>query len=124
VLGVTISRTVSVAQHVRAHTLFALRTIRHHGLSEDAIYAVYQAVVDAKLPYASPAWWGFSSVADRCRIEAFLRRSERFNFQAASAPSFDSICASADIILFNNTEYNKQHLLFPLLPYELDDHYF
>jgi hypothetical protein len=69
-----------------ARTLLGLRTFRHHGLPEDTIYAVYQAVVVAKLSYASPALWGFLSAADRCRIEAFLRRSERFNFRAASAP--------------------------------------
>jgi hypothetical protein len=58
---------------------------------------VYQAVIVAKLSYASPAWWGFSSAADRCRIQAFLRLVERFNFQTASTPSFNSICALANI---------------------------
>ena len=82
VLGVTFSRKFSVAQHIDnvlgscAQTLFALRTLRYHGLPEDAIYAVYQAVIVAKLSYVSPAWCGCSSVADRGRIEAFLRRSD------------------------------------------------
>ena len=64
-LGVTVSRKFSVSQHVDnllaacAQTLFALRTLRHHGLPDDAIHVVFQAVVVAKLSYASPAWWGF-----------------------------------------------------------------
>ena len=39
-----------------AHRLFALRTVRHHGPPEDVTYAVYRAVVVAKLSCASPAW--------------------------------------------------------------------
>ena len=60
-LGITISRKFSVAQHVdkvlgaSAQTLFALRTLRYYGLPEEAIFAVYQAVVVAKLSCASPA---------------------------------------------------------------------
>ena len=52
VLGVTFNRKFSVSQHIDnvlgacAQTLFAIRTLRYHGLPEDAIYAVYQAVVD------------------------------------------------------------------------------
>jgi len=68
-LGVTISRKFSVAQHVNhllaSCALFALRTIRHHGLLTDALHTVFQATVVAKLSYASPAWWGLTSVADR-----------------------------------------------------------
>ena len=78
-LGVRINRKFSVTQHVDkllaacSQTLFALRTLRHHGLPDDAIHAVFQAVVISKLTYASPAWWGFSSATDRGRLEAFLR---------------------------------------------------
>ena len=129
-LRVTFNQKFSVSQHIDnvlracAQTLFATRTLRYHGLPEDAIYAVYQAVVVAKLTYASLAWLGFTSTADRGRIEAFLCRSERFKFWTASAPSFNSICDSTDIKLFNDILNNRQHLLFPLLPPVRDDHYF
>jgi hypothetical protein len=129
VLGVTVSRKFSVAQHVDdllaacAQTLFALRTLRHHGLPDDAIHTVFQAVAVAKLSYAAPAWWGFSSAADRSRIEAFLRRSVSFNYRPVSAPSYRSICDSADDKLFQNILRNSQHILFPLLPPERDSQY-
>jgi len=55
-----------------AQSLFALRTLRHHGLPTDALHTVFQATVVAKLSYASPAWWGLTSAADRDRLEAFL----------------------------------------------------
>jgi len=121
-LGVTVSRKFSVSQHVDnllaacAQTLFALRTLRHHGLPDDAIHVVFQAVVAAKLSYASPAWWGFSSASDRGRLEAFLRRAARLNFRPVSAPTLSCICNDADDRLFNNILHNSHHILSPLLP--------
>ena len=38
---------------------------------------VLQSVVISKLTYAAPAWWGFSTSADRQRIDTFLRRAAR-----------------------------------------------
>ena len=63
-----------------AQTLFALRTLRHHGMSASAVQTVFKAIVVAKLSYASPAWWGFANMADRGRLEAFLRRSVRLGY--------------------------------------------
>ena len=36
-------------------------------MSSDALQVVYKAVVLAKLLHASPAWWGFGTVADKQR---------------------------------------------------------
>ena len=50
-LGVTFSRKFSVLQHVDellaacSQSLFALRTLRQHGLSDDPLHAVFQAIV-------------------------------------------------------------------------------
>jgi len=71
ILGVTISYRLSVNQHVTnviascAQTFHALRVLRAHGLKKDALEAVFKAVVIAKLTYASPAWWGFTTAHDR-----------------------------------------------------------
>jgi len=94
-LGVIISRRLSVTDHVDhllascAQTLFALRTLRHHGLPTSALHNVFQATVVAKLTYAAPAWWGYANTSDKARLEAFLRRSVRFGYRAAfcSSPS-------------------------------------
>ena len=54
----------SVLQHVDqllaacSQSLFALRTLRQHGLPADALHVVFQAIVANKLLYVSPAWWG------------------------------------------------------------------
>ena len=88
-LGVMLSRKFSVTQHVDnlliscAQSLFALRTLRHHGLPTDALQIVFQATVVSKLSFASPAWWGLTSAADPGRLEAYLRRYHTSSFLPA-----------------------------------------
>jgi gmma-aminobutyric acid receptor subunit gamma/cGMP-dependent protein kinase 2 len=129
ILGLTISRKFSVSQHIEnllaacAQTLFALRTLRHHGMPTSALHAVFQATVVAKLVYAAPAWRGFTSAADRSRLDAFLRRSVRFGYRSASAPTLESICEEADDRLFRSIINNECHLLHSLLPPERSQHY-
>ena len=59
VLGVTWTNGLSASEHVRniinscAQTLYALRMLRAHGLSDVAIQAIYRSVILAKLLYAS-----------------------------------------------------------------------
>lgn len=128
-LGVTISRTFSVKQHVDnllaacSQTIFALRTLRHHGMPTCALQTIFQAVVVAKLSYASPAWWGFASMADRNRLEAFLRRSARLGYRDQSAPTLADICNRADDKLFASVTGNENHLLHTILPPERSQHY-
>lgn len=129
ILGVTISRRFSVSSHVDrllascAQTLFALRTLRHHGLNNSSIQAIFQATVVAKLAYAAPAWLGFAKTVDRARLEAFLKRSVSFGYRSASSPTFASICDEAENKLFRNIITNPTHLLHPLLPPLREKHY-
>src|SRR5664279_696442 len=128
-LGVTISRKFSVTQHVTnllaacSQTLFALRTLRSHGLPSSALHSVFQATVVAKLCYASQAWWGFTSSSDRDRLESFLRRSVRLGYRDPAAPTLSNICEQADDKLFHNITNNEKHLLYPLLPPVRTHHY-
>jgi len=56
--------------------LHAVKLLRHHGMSADSLRHVYKAVVVSELLYASPAWWpGFTSAADKQRLEASVRRN-------------------------------------------------
>jgi hypothetical protein len=124
-LGVTVSRRFSVSQHVDAvlagcaQTLFALRTLRQHGMPDSALRAVFQATVESKMFYAASAWWGYTSAADRGRLEAFLRQSVSFGYRDASAPSFARICAQADEKMLQD----ERHLLRTLHPPERSQHY-
>jgi len=105
-----------------SQSLFTLRTLREHGLPPSNRHAVFQAVVINKLIYASPAWYGFTSAADRERLDSFLRRSARLGYRDAQSPSFDSLCETADEQLFVKTVKNKQHLLCSLLPPQREQH--
>jgi len=76
-LGVTISN-LSVRRHVQsvigkfAQSMHALKIVRNHGMSSDALKVIYKSVVLTKLLYASLAWWGCATSADKQRIKAFL----------------------------------------------------
>jgi len=130
ILGVTFSRKFSVAQHVEnilaasAQTLFALRTLRNHGMPASSLETVFQAVVVAKLSYASPAWWGFANMADRGRLEAFLRRSVRLGYRRTTGETLLEICDRADDKLFATIiSRGDRHLLFPLFPPQRSQQY-
>ena len=92
-------------------------------MPNNALWTVNKATVEAKLSYATPAWWGFASAADRGRLEAFLRRSATFGYRDVSATSLAHICTQADDKLFNKIMYNDKHLLHKLLPPTRSQHY-
>jgi len=92
--GVTFTNHLSMSDHVRdviarcGQTLYALKVLRTHGMSDDSlIREIYEAVVLAKLMYASRAWWGFTAASDRQQIDAFVRRGVRFGLYNAGDPS-------------------------------------
>ena len=122
ILGVTISNSLSVAEHVHttisscAQTLYALRVLRSHGMNDSSLQTVFRSVVVAKLQYASSAWWGFATAADRLRIDAFIRRSTRCRFVPCDLPSFETLCRTADDELFKNIRINPHHVLHRFLP--------
>jgi hypothetical protein len=128
-LGVTFNHKLSFKSHVDnllaacARTLFALRVLNLHGMPNSAIHVIFQATIVAKLTYASPAWYGFCSAADRDRIEVFLRRAEKFDYRNSGLPSFHELCCTADDKLFDKIMANKNHLLHPILPNRMDFNY-
>lgn len=128
-LGVSFTRKLSVTPHIDellatcARTLFALRTLRQHGLPDVIIHDIFQATVVAKLTYASQAWWGYANAADRARLESFMRRCVRLGFRSANSTTLASICDKADVRLFKNISNNSHHLLRYLLPPTKNEHY-
>jgi hypothetical protein len=122
ILGVTITSSLSASEHVRqvlqssAQTLYALRILRSQGMNNTDLQTVYRSVVVSKLLYASSAWIGFTTAADRLRIEAFLRRSKRNGFCGANLPSFEELSKLADQKLFDKLLGNNNHVLSNLLP--------
>ena len=66
VLGVIISSDLGVEEHLcktlstAASSLYALRTLR--SLTGQALHVVAKATTIAQVMYASPAWWGYTTV--------------------------------------------------------------
>ena len=51
-----------------------------YGLCDSSLHTIVWAIVDAKLFYASGAWWGFTNASDRQKITAAIHRSIRSGF--------------------------------------------
>ena len=117
--GVTISSQMLVSEHVStvisscAKSIYALRTLRSHGMDNEALYMIDTSVIIAKLLYAASAWWGFT---DRQRLEALIKRGIRFKLCGADVSSLAELVDSADDALFQRILYNSNHVLHSLLP--------
>ena len=122
ILCVFISGTMSVTEHINniiassAQTIHALRILRSHGMRTESIHTIYQAVVIAKLTYASSAWWGFTTANDRQRLEAVIRRGIRSGLSSSNQLPLAEIVEDADDNLFSQVLYNNSHVLNRLLP--------
>jgi len=76
----------------------------------------------AKLLYASPAWWGFATTADKQRIEALVRHGVRLGLYGdGDSTATQLVEDDADESLFKRIMYNQHHVLQQLIP-DLDSH--
>jgi len=122
ILGVTVTNKLSASDHVHdvinncAKSLYALRVLRARGMCDSALQAIYRSVINAKLLYASSAWWGFTNAKDRHRVDGFQRRSIRCGYCPPDLPTFEEQCSAADQKLFVSIQSNTNHLLYYLLP--------
>ena len=78
-------------------------------MCNSALQTIYRAVIVSKLFYASSAWWGFTTAADRQRLSAFLRRGVRAGLYGADDSSVTQIVDDADNKLFQDILLNPQH---------------
>ena len=63
-----------------AQTMYALGTLKHHGLSGPPMWEVTRATFIARLTYASQAWWGLQDAQGRDRLEKVLNKAVRGGF--------------------------------------------
>lgn len=122
ILGVTINSKLSVSEHCLqvvsrcAQSLHALRILRSRGMDESALQLIFKTVVLAKVTYASSAWWGYTTAADRHRLEAFLRRAVRARLYPVDGSNLQQLVTDSDDVLFNSILSNEHHVLHKLLP--------
>jgi hypothetical protein len=120
--GVTICRILSAYSRIDtilaacAQTLYAVHMLRSHGLPDNALHTVFQAVDVTKLGCAFPAKWGFITSADRACLEAFLDRAAKYGYVMLQ-PRFWQLSVTKWMInLFRNALSRFQHLLNSMLP--------
>ena len=122
ILGVTLQDNLRTTQHVSellrgcSRSLYALRILRAHGLSSEALQEVARATSVARLLYSAPAWWGFTLGEDRVRMERMLNRMRRLGFLPATSPNMEELAAGADARLLSNVIRNDNHVLRSLFP--------
>ena len=108
-LGVIISHNFSMDEHVSAvisssgQTLYALRILKSHGMSNACLQAVYQSTVVSRLTYACQAWRGFASRAALDRLDSFLKRSIKAGFYPPQSPMYEELCEALENGLFQST---------------------
>ena len=122
ILGVIFDNRLTFSNHVQAtisscnQSLFALRTLKQHGLSEQCLRTVFKSTVISKLLYASPAYWGFLTAHNKNLIDSFLRRAIRFGYYSTADPDLVSLIEKSENNLFNSIFENPNHVLHSLLP--------
>jgi len=99
--------------------MYAISVLRSHGMCVPLLQQVFQSVVISKLTYAAPAWWGFSTSADRQHVETFLRRAARSGLWKYGTTA-EELVDDADEQLFSKVRYCAHHVLNELLPLTSD----
>jgi len=75
------------------------------------IYAVFQAVVEARLCYAVPARYGHTTATDRDRAEGFFRWAVTLGYRSVNSPTFDHVISIADDRQLKKVSMDHSHSL-------------
>jgi len=99
-----------------AESMHVIKVLRHHGMSDKAMQAVYTTVVLAKPPYTCSAWWGYATNDDRNRIEAVIHRGVRASLYPADSPAAAAqLVENYDDTLFAHIINSQHHVLHKFL---------
>jgi len=127
-LGVMIDNKLTFQEHISyvivncSQTFFALRTLKHHGLSPEMLKNIFRSTIIPKLLYAAPSFWGFLTVSAISQLQAVLNRAARFQYYTKSDPDITRLVHKIEEDLFMKI-HNPDHVLHYLLPDEKENHY-
>jgi hypothetical protein len=119
---VKIQENLSMTGHVDSlissagQNLYALKTLKSHGLPDAQLNNVCRATLIARILYASPAWFGFSSAADRIRLQAIISKAAKWGVWAKNGKTLYEMFSAADKSLFSKVLNDRYHVLHRLLP--------
>jgi len=113
VLGVTFNSTLSFSQHTQnltakeATSLYALKTLKAHGLQGTALWDVTRATLVSQITYASPSWRGFIKAEEIARLNAILFKARRYGYLPTDLFSLDDLLDASDESLFTSTRQSS-----------------
>jgi len=99
-----------------ARTIYGLRLLRAHGMSDYCIQEVFRSIVLAKLVYASPAWLGVWSASDVNKLDKFFNRCKRLNYCNQTTACITEQFDQADESIFQTVTSDSHHVLHRFLP--------
>ena len=121
ILGVIVDNKLRFDSHFEnkitecSQTLFALRTLKAHGLNATLLSQVFNSITTSKLFYAIPSLWGFLNKETKNRIQAFLTRAKKWGY-CSSSDTAEDIVTRLENNLFKNIVSNPDHCLHYMLP--------
>src|SRR5260221_12771155 len=100
-------------------SLFALKTLKAHGLQGANLHNICSAYLENRLGYAIPSWRGFATSEELARLQKVLNRAFRWGLHGGTPlHTLDALADRADKLLFKKLTNNPAHVLHALLPPE------
>jgi len=122
ILGIIIQDNLSMTAHVTelvsraGRSLYALETLKAHGMPSSVISDVCRATLLLQLSYAAPAWHGYLNAGELARLESTVNKAKRWSLYTHTVPSLVDILDRADRKLFRAVLSKQAHVLAPFLP--------
>jgi hypothetical protein len=122
ILGVIFQENFTFELHVDrlvakgAQTMYAIRTLRHHGLGGHNLWDVARSTLLSRLTYASQAWWGLLDAGEKSKLQGILNKAIKQGLLPLNHSSFSDLCNEADQRMFSAVLGNPNHVLSHLLP--------
>ena len=122
ILGILLDSKMTFGEHAQkvvsrcAQSLYAIRTLKAHGLSGKNLWQVTESTLISGVTYASQAWWGMLDSSHLQRLESMINKIIKQGYLQAEHPTFTQICKDADDKLFQAVLSHKHHVLHHLLP--------
>jgi len=74
-----------------ATSLYALKTLKAHGLQGRELWDVTQATLVSQITYASPSWREFIKAEETARLKAILFKARRYGYLSTDFPTLDDL---------------------------------
>ena len=123
ILGVTLSSKLKFDEHVNSvvsschQHMYALKILKAKGLTGRALNQVSNAYLVNRITYALPAWWGFTTSAERTKLQSVLNKASRWGLDGGIVfPTIELTAEAMQRKLFANILANQTHVLHHLLP--------